>query len=72
MRYSRRPAAERSAAPVADHPRCGSSATTGATLRIDCSKVENELGWRSEESFETGIAKTVRWYLDNEAVELPK
>lgn len=34
---------------------------------IDCSKIESELGWRSEESFETGIAKTVRWYLDNEA-----
>jgi len=34
---------------------------------IDATKLENELGWRAQESFETGIAKTVRWYLDNEA-----
>lgn len=34
---------------------------------IDPTKIETELGWRAEESFETGIAKTVRWYLDNEA-----
>ena len=25
-----------------------------------------ELGWRPEENFETGIRKTVQWYLDNE------
>ncbi len=31
---------------------------------IDCSKIERELGWTPEESFETGIRKTVRWYLD--------
>ena len=34
---------------------------------IDASKLENDLGWRAEETFETGLAKTVRWYLDNEA-----
>ncbi|HVW91278.1 MAG TPA: dTDP-glucose 4,6-dehydratase [Devosia sp.] len=33
---------------------------------IDASRLENELGWRAEESFATGIRKTVRWYLDNE------
>jgi len=33
---------------------------------IDPSKVEKELGWRAEESFETGIAKTVDWFLANE------
>lgn len=33
---------------------------------IDPSKVERELGWRAEESFETGLAKTVDWFLDNE------
>jgi dTDP-glucose 4,6-dehydratase len=33
---------------------------------IDASKLERELGWRAEETFESGIAKTVRWYLDNE------
>ncbi|MBY6192884.1 dTDP-glucose 4,6-dehydratase [Marinobacter hydrocarbonoclasticus] len=32
---------------------------------IDASKIENELGWAPEETFETGIRKTVQWYLDN-------
>jgi dTDP-glucose 4,6-dehydratase len=32
---------------------------------IDASKLEYQLGWRALESFETGIAKTVRWYLEN-------
>ena len=32
---------------------------------IDASKLESELGWRAEETFETGLAKTVRWYLEN-------
>ncbi|RDV01762.1 dTDP-glucose 4,6-dehydratase [Sphingorhabdus pulchriflava] len=32
---------------------------------IDASKLENELGWRPKENFESGIAKTIRWYLDN-------
>jgi dTDP-glucose 4,6-dehydratase len=31
---------------------------------IDATKLENELGWRAKETFETGIEKTVRWYLD--------
>ncbi len=34
---------------------------------IDCSKIERELGWKSEETFTTGIRKTIRWYLDNPA-----
>ncbi len=33
---------------------------------IDATKLENELGWRAIETFESGIAKTVRWYLDND------
>jgi dTDP-glucose 4,6-dehydratase len=33
---------------------------------IDASKLENELGWRALENFDTGIEKTVRWYLDND------
>jgi dTDP-glucose 4,6-dehydratase len=33
---------------------------------IDAAKLERELGWRALETFETGIEKTVRWYLDNE------
>jgi dTDP-glucose 4,6-dehydratase len=32
---------------------------------IDASKIERELGWRPVETFETGIRKTVQWYLDN-------
>ncbi|WP_211357752.1 dTDP-glucose 4,6-dehydratase [Colwellia demingiae] len=33
---------------------------------IDASKIDKELGWLPEESFETGIRKTVEWYLNNE------
>jgi dTDP-glucose 4,6-dehydratase len=33
---------------------------------IDPSKIERELGWRSEETFESGIERTIDWYLDNE------
>ncbi len=32
---------------------------------LDSSKLVDELGWRAEESFESGLAKTVRWYLTN-------
>ncbi len=32
---------------------------------IDASKIQNQLGWVPQESFETGLRKTVRWYLDN-------
>jgi len=34
---------------------------------IDASKIARELGWRPRESFESGLRKTVRWYLDNAA-----
>ncbi|GAB4359063.1 MAG: dTDP-glucose 4,6-dehydratase [Methylohalobius crimeensis] len=46
---------------VADRP--------GHDLRyaIDAGKIQRELGWTPEETFETGLAKTVRWYLDNQA-----
>ncbi|SDG60069.1 dTDP-glucose 4,6-dehydratase [Propionivibrio dicarboxylicus] len=32
---------------------------------IDATKIERELGWRPAETFETGIRKTVQWYLDH-------
>ena len=32
---------------------------------IDASKIERELGWLPEETFETGLRKTVQWYLNN-------
>jgi dTDP-glucose 4,6-dehydratase len=46
---------------VADRP--------GHDLRyaIDAAKIERELSWRPSESFESGLRKTVEWYLDNTA-----
>ncbi|MEG0648102.1 MAG: GDP-mannose 4,6-dehydratase, partial [Bacteroides sp.] len=32
---------------------------------IDAAKIEKELGWMPQETFETGIRKTVEWYLNN-------
>jgi dTDP-glucose 4,6-dehydratase len=37
-----------------------------ARYAIDATKLETELGWRAREDFDSGIEKTVRWYLDNE------
>lgn len=37
-----------------------------ARYAIDASKIERELGWVPQETFESGMRKTVRWYLDNE------
>jgi dTDP-glucose 4,6-dehydratase len=37
-----------------------------ARYAIDATKLETELGWRAQESFDTGIEKTVQWYLANE------
>lgn len=34
---------------------------------IDARKIERELGWRPAETFESGIRKTVQWYLDNKS-----
>lgn len=34
---------------------------------IDCSKIKRELGWKQTVDFETGLRRTVRWYLDNPA-----
>ena len=33
---------------------------------IDASKLENELGWQAEENFDSGILKTIEWYLNND------
>lgn len=38
-----------------------------ARYAIDATKLEDELGWKAEENFETGIAATVKWYLENES-----
>ncbi|KQW72502.1 dTDP-glucose 4,6-dehydratase [Ensifer sp. Root127] len=37
-----------------------------ARYAIDATKLENELGWKAHETFETGIKKTVQWYLEND------
>jgi dTDP-glucose 4,6-dehydratase len=37
-----------------------------ARYAIDATKLEAELGWKALENFDTGIEKTVQWYLDNE------
>lgn len=37
-----------------------------ARYAIDASKLTDELGWKAEEDFETGLRKTIAWYLDNE------
>ncbi|WP_337270872.1 dTDP-glucose 4,6-dehydratase, partial [Oryzifoliimicrobium ureilyticus] len=37
-----------------------------ARYAIDADKLENELGWRAQENFDSGIEKTVRWYLENQ------
>jgi dTDP-glucose 4,6-dehydratase len=37
-----------------------------ARYAIDATKLETELGWRAQENFDTGIAKTVQWYLEND------
>ena len=34
---------------------------------IDASKIERELGWKPAETFDTGIRKTVQWYLENQS-----
>lgn len=38
-----------------------------ARYAIDAGKIRMELGWRAEQTFESGLRKTVRWYLDNPA-----
>jgi dTDP-glucose 4,6-dehydratase len=34
---------------------------------IDPGKIERQLGWKAQESFDSGIERTIRWYLDNES-----
>ena len=38
----------------------------GFRYAIDAGKIQNDLGWSPNESFETGIRKTIHWYLDNQ------
>ena len=34
---------------------------------VDIKKIQNELGWQPQQEFESGLRKTVQWYLDNES-----
>jgi len=34
---------------------------------MNATKIESELGWKPRETFETGIRKTILWYLENDA-----
>ena len=36
---------------------------------IDASKLEGELGWKADENFDTGIVKTIQWYLKNDMMD---
>lgn len=38
-----------------------------ARYAIDSTRLQTEIGWKAEENFESGLAKTISWYLDNEA-----
>ncbi len=42
-----------------------------ARYAINATKLKTELGWSAEENFESGIEKTVRWYLENPSWWLP-
>ncbi|MDA9163689.1 dTDP-glucose 4,6-dehydratase [Rickettsiaceae bacterium] len=62
------------------HPKTGNALTSYSELiefvkdraghdrryAINAEKIQQELGWKAKESFETGLEKTVRWYLDNQ------
>ncbi|MDF7799809.1 dTDP-glucose 4,6-dehydratase [Pontiellaceae bacterium B1224] len=37
-----------------------------ARYAIDATKLENELGWKAQENFDTGIRRTIQWYLNND------
>ena len=61
------------AAPLATGPRRGLITFVGdrpghdLRYAIDASRIERELGWKAQETFETGLVRTIRWYLDNRA-----
>ena len=58
---------ERGRAARADHLRARPARVTTCATRSTPRKVERECGWRPKETFETGLRRTVRWYLENRA-----
>lgn len=59
--------------PAADGPRrrlirfVGDRPGHDLRYAIDASKIETELGWHAQENFDSGLRKTIQWYLANEA-----
>jgi len=45
----------------------GTSPMTHRRYSIDCTKIENEFGWKPQYDFEEALEKTVNWYINNEA-----
>jgi dTDP-glucose 4,6-dehydratase len=43
----------------------GDRAAHDVRYAIDATKIDNELNWMPDETFATGIKKTIQWYLDN-------
>jgi len=41
-------------------------------MLIDATKLESELGWKADENFDSGIVKTVEWYLGKYGVKSAK
>jgi dTDP-D-glucose 4,6-dehydratase len=46
--------------------RVGQTLPADRRYAIDASKLERDLGWSAEENFESGIAKTVHWYVEEQ------
>ncbi len=61
------PAARARAAIAASSRRSPTGPGTTDDMRSTRAKIRAELGWSPAETFESGIARTVRWYLDNAA-----
>ena len=53
------------AAGAAQRPRVKDRPGHDLRYAIDASKIERELGWVPQETFQSGLRKTVQWYLDN-------
>ena len=63
----RRPNLDQSYLLVADLERLFAGESAIGQAKRDARKIERELQWKPKETFDTGLRKTVRWYLENEA-----
>ena len=67
LRHARPAGAGRARRGAASSPSCRTGPATTTATPSTPAKLERELGWRAEHDFDSGLAKTVRWYLDNRA-----